>query len=132
MKRLYATVMTLMIALTLALPGMVSAKTTTQKINSALNQAGITGFGQKLGDANRIGLGGLVGNYVKVFLGFVGTIAFVIFLYGGFLWMTARGNEDQVADAKKYLFNGTIGVVVIVLAYSAAYFITDQLYKAAR
>ncbi len=132
MKRLYAIAMTLMISLSLLLPTIVSAKTTTQKINSALNQAGITGFGQNLGDANRIGLGGLVGRYVTVFLGFVGTIAFVIFLYGGFLWMTARGNEDQVAQAKQYLFNGTIGVVVIVLAYSAAYFITSQLYQAAR
>lgn len=130
MKRLYATVMTAMIALTLALPGMVSASPqTTKKINSALDAAGQTGFGQS---GKQIGLGGLVGNYVTVFLGFVGTIAFVVFLYGGFLWMTARGNDDQVAQAKQYLFNGTIGVVVIVLAYSAAYFITSQLYQAAR
>ena len=131
MKRFYATVLSLLIAITLVAPTLVSATSdkTIKDINSALDSAGQTGFGQT---GKQIGLGGLVGNYVTVFLGFVGTIAFVVFLYGGFLWMTARGNEDQVASAKQYLFNGTIGIVVIVLAYSAAYFITSQLYKAAR
>lgn len=130
MKRFYATLLTLLIALTLAMPSLTLASgKTVENINNALDAAGRTGFNQS---GKQIGLGGLVGSYVTVFLGFVGTIAFVIFLYGGFLWMTARGNEDQVADAKKYLFNGTIGVVVIVLAYSAAYFITSQLYQAAR
>lgn len=121
-----------LVAVTL-LPTLVFAQQknqTTTNINSALNQAGFSGFGMTSQEASSIGLGGLVGTYVTVFLGFVGTIAFVVFLYGGFLWLTARGNDDQVADAKKYLFNGTVGVAVIVLAYSAAYFITAQLYKA--
>lgn len=103
---------------------------TIDRINSQLGTAGQSGFGAEAG--RQASLGNIVGNYVTVFLGFVGTIAFVVFLYGGFLWLTARGNDDQVADAKKYLFNGTIGIVVIVFAYAAAYFITSQLYQAAR
>lgn len=103
---------------------------TVDNINQQLGTAGQSGFGIQSGE--EVTLGSIVGNYVTVFLGFVGTIAFVVFLYGGFLWLTARGNEDQVADAKKYLFNGTIGIVVIVFAYAAAYFITSQLYQAAR
>lgn len=121
------------LVVTMVLPSYALAQQknqTTAGINSALDQAGQTGFGMTGQDATAIGLGGLVGTYVTAFLGFVGTIAFVVFLYGGFLWLTARGNDDQVADAKKYLFNGTVGVAVIVLAYSAAYFITAQLYKA--
>ena len=76
--------------------------------------------------------GQLVGEIVKVALGFVGTIAFVVFLYGGFLWLTARGNEEQVAKAKKYITNGAIGTIVIMLAYAATYYIVDQLYSATR
>lgn len=75
--------------------------------------------------------GQLVGSIVQVALGFVGTIAFIVFLYGGFLWLTARGNEEQVGRAKKYLTNGAIGTIVIVLAYAATYYITEQLYYAA-
>ncbi len=136
MKTFFSIIKRLLIAAGLIasffLPTMsfVHAADTTKNINSSLNEAGFSGFGMTSADARAIGLGGLVGTYVTAFLGFVGTIAFVVFLYGGYLWLTARGNDDQVADAKKYLFNGTIGIAVIVLAYSAAYFITSQLYKA--
>lgn len=74
--------------------------------------------------------GQLVGQIIQIILGFTGTVAFVIFLYGGFLWMTARGSEEQVTKAKKHLTNGAIGTIVIILAYSATYFITQQLYYA--
>lgn len=74
--------------------------------------------------------GQLVGQIIQIILGFTGTVAFIIFLYGGFLWMTARGSEEQVTKAKKYLTNGAIGTIVIILAYSATYFITAQLYYA--
>jgi cbb3-type cytochrome oxidase subunit 3 len=103
---------------------------TTGTIKGLLDAAGRAGFGQDSGTVPT--LGNLVGRYVTVFLGFVGTIAFVVFLYGGYLWLTARGNDEQVEQAKKYLFNGTLGIIIIVLAYSAAYFITTQLYSAAR
>lgn len=116
--------------LAIAAPVSVHAETTTDKIYGLLNKAGQTGFGQTTQNAPTPGA--LVGRIVTAILGFTGTIAFLVFLYGGFLWLTARGNEDQVSEAKKYLTNGTIGVVVIVLAYSAAYFITSVLYKAGR
>lgn len=123
----------LFIAILLLFPLTVSAdfQQTIDKVKGGLGKAGSTGFGYTEG-TQQPKLGTIVGEYVTVFLGFVGTIAFVVFLYGGYLWLTARGNDDQVAEAKKYLFNGTIGIIVIVFAYSAAYFITSQLYSAAR
>lgn len=92
-----------------------------------LNQAGRAGFGTD--DPSTPGQ--VLGRIITAFLAFVGTIAFVVFLYGGFLWLTARGNSDQVDEAKKYLFNGTMGVAIIILAYAATYYITSQLYEAA-
>jgi hypothetical protein len=115
----------------IALPAFAQTSGTVDvEIDNLLDSAGRTGFGYDT--TNAPSLGSLIGRIVTAILGFTGTIAFLVFLYGGFLWLTARGNDDQVADAKKYLTNGTIGVVVIVLAYSAAYFITGVLYKAAR
>lgn len=114
-----------------SLPGAnMASASTTDDINKYLNTAGDKGFGYNT--TNTPLLGSVVGKIITAILGFTGTIAFIIFLYGGFLWLTARGNEEQVAEAKKYLTNGVLGVVVIVLAYSAAYFVTSVLYKAAR
>lgn len=71
-----------------------------------------------------------INSIVSFFLGFVGTIAFIVFLIGGFLWMTARGNETQVETAKKYMFNGTLGVIIIIMAYSLAFFLTEFVFTA--
>jgi hypothetical protein len=74
---------------------------------------------------------GLIGDIIQVILGFAGTVAFIIFLYGGFLWLTARGNDEQVSTAKKYLTNGLIGTIIIIMAYSLTYYITDVVFRAA-
>lgn len=74
--------------------------------------------------------GQIIGTLVKAVLAFTGTVAFLIFLYGGFMWMTARGNDEQVKKAKQYLTNGIVGTIVIILAYSVTYYITDILFKA--
>lgn len=58
-------------------------------------------------------------------LGLVGVIFFILMIYGGFLWMTARGNPKQVGTAKDVLVAAVIGVVVI----SAAYAITATLFS---
>ncbi|MBI4121960.1 MAG: hypothetical protein HY461_01375 [Parcubacteria group bacterium] len=107
-----------------------TSDTVTGKINSYLDTAGTKGFGYKTSEAPTTGV--VIGRIVTTVLSFTGLIAFIIFLYGGYLWLTARGNDDQVAEAKKYLTNGSLGVVIIILAWSASYFITLSLYRSAR
>lgn len=67
---------------------------------------------------------------INVILGFLGIIAVVIILIGGFKWMTAGGNEDQVGEAKKWIFSGIIGLLIILASYALAKFAVDQLIKA--
>jgi len=50
-------------------------------------------------------------------LGFLGFIAVIIVIYGGVLWMTSAGNEQQVKKAKDTLKAGIIGLVVILCAW---------------
>jgi hypothetical protein len=45
----------------------------------------------------------VVTRIINIALGFLGIIAVVIVLLGGFKWMTAGGNEDKVEEAKKIL-----------------------------
>ena len=67
---------------------------------------------------------------IKVFLGFLGIIAVVIILLGGFKWMTAGGNEDGVAEAKKLITAGVIGLIIILMSWALASFVVNQLYNA--
>jgi hypothetical protein len=60
---------------------------------------------------------------VKFLMTFLGIIAVVIILYGGFLWLTASGNEDRVGKAKKTIIAGVIGLIVVLAAYAIVQFV---------
>ena len=60
---------------------------------------------------------------VKYLMTFLGIIAVVIILIGGFRWMTAGGNEDKIASAKKTITAGAIGLVVILAAFAIVTFV---------
>lgn len=59
---------------------------------------------------------------IRALLGVVGTVLVVLNIYAGFLWMTAGGNEDQVTSAKTTIRNATIGLIVVLSAYSITRF----------
>ena len=60
---------------------------------------------------------------VKYLMTFLGIIAVCVILYGGFIWMTASGNEDRVAQAKKIIIAGAIGLVIVLAAYAIVNFV---------
>ena len=120
--------------LTLTLVGsfLVISQAEAGGITESLEKAGKAAFGTSAtveGSAGRIG--GIISGLIGLVLGFVGTVAFIVFLMGGYLWLTARGNTDQVEKAQGYLRNGTIGIIVIILAYAFTYFVTDVVFRAA-
>lgn len=55
---------------------------------------------------------------IKVMMTFLGIIAVVIILLGGFKWMTASGAEDKVEEAKNLIVAGIIGMVIILSAFA--------------
>jgi len=67
---------------------------------------------------------------VNIVLGFLGIIAVIIILAGGFKWMTAGGNEDKVGEARQMIIQGVIGLVVIFAAWAIASFVVGQLKEA--
>jgi hypothetical protein len=69
-------------------------------------------------------------NVVNVLLGFLGILAIIIILWGGFRWMTSGGNEEKVGEAKKVITAGIIGLVIIFTAYAIATFVISQLLVA--
>ena len=78
--------------------------------------------------ADSIGLGNadvkeIVNNIIVVILGFLGLIAVVLILIGGFMWMTAGGNEEKVADARKTLQAAVIGLLIILASYGISLYV---------
>lgn len=73
----------------------------------------------------------IIGVFVVInyLLTFTGIIFFILLIYGGYLWMFARGNEDQVLRAKKITKEVIIGIIIIVLARVFVEFILSQIGK---
>lgn len=58
-----------------------------------------------------------VGNLLGVVLGFAAIVLFIMFLVGGFKYMTSRGDPKAVEAAKGTLTQAIAGLVILVLAY---------------
>lgn len=71
-----------------------------------------------------------ISSIIRVALGFLGIIAVVIILLGGFKWMTSGGNEDKVKKAKGLIFQGIIGLVIVLSSYAIASFIITSITTA--
>ncbi|RMD50430.1 hypothetical protein D6827_04030, partial [Candidatus Parcubacteria bacterium] len=68
-----------------------------------------------------------IAKLIRVFLNVLGIIAVILVLYGGFVWMTAGGNDDKVNKAKKILLNAGIGLFIILTSYSITTFVLNSL-----
>ncbi len=55
----------------------------------------------------------VIGRGVGALLSLMGILFFLLALYGGFLWMTARGDHTQVDKAKGIIIDAVIGLVII-------------------
>lgn len=69
----------------------------------------------------------LAGKIIKAVLGIVGAVALLMFIWGGFLWLTAAGNPDKIKQGKNTLVWATIGLVFIFSSYIIANFIINAL-----
>lgn len=65
----------------------------------------------------------LVGNIINFILGFVGTIALILFIYGGFTWMLSAGSPDKVKKGKNIIVWAVIGLFVVFTAYILVRFV---------
>lgn len=63
---------------------------------------------------------------VNTVLSFLGVIFLLLMIYGGYLWMTAGGNEQQMEKSKKLIVESIIGLIVVVAAYAISWFVINQ------
>jgi len=77
--------------------------------------------------AEDVALPTLIARIINIFLGFLGIIFVIIIIYAGFVWMTAGGNEDKVSQARKWITNSVIGIIIILAAYAITNFVVSRI-----
>jgi type IV secretion system pilin len=71
----------------------------------------------------------ILGTIVRTFLALLGVIFIIYIIFGGYQWMTAGGNEEQITKAKSIIKNGVIGLIIILSAAVIYKFIADFLIQ---
>ena len=69
---------------------------------------------------------------IQVILSFLGLIALSFVIWGGYLYLTSAGNEEQVGKAKKTLTYAIIGIVTVLLSYVIVSFVFDTAVDVAK
>jgi len=72
----------------------------------------------------------LIGTVINAALGVIGSIALIMFIYGGFVWLTSSGNEQKVTQGRNILMWAAIGLVIIFLSYALVKFVITDLIGA--
>lgn len=73
----------------------------------------------------------LAASIIQVALSLMGTVFFLLTVYAGFLWMTARGDDEKVNKAIKTIRGAVIGLAVVLSAYAVTGFVTRGLLQGA-
>jgi len=68
-----------------------------------------------------------VGGIINGVLGIIGLMFFILMFYGGFLWLTSRGEEDKVKKSQNIILAAIIGLIIIVGSYAITNFVTSRL-----
>lgn len=113
------------LALSLALPSVAMAQADNLNVND-LGVGAIEGS-IKLGSGD---VRQTAARIINVALGFLGIIAVVIVLLGGFKYMVAGGNEEKTTEAKKLIVSGIIGLAIILSAWAITSFVVSRLVTA--
>ncbi|MBI5022710.1 MAG: hypothetical protein HZC05_00895 [Candidatus Magasanikbacteria bacterium] len=69
---------------------------------------------------------GKIGTIVGAALSFIGIFFLALMLYAGFLWMNARGKQEQADKAQDIIIDAVIGLAIT----GAAYIITTYVFVA--
>ncbi|MCR4313975.1 MAG: pilin [Candidatus Uhrbacteria bacterium] len=69
----------------------------------------------------------IIGRLISTILGVTGSIALLMFVYGGFLWLISAGVPDRVKKGKEVMKWAVLGLVIIVGAYTIVRAIVSAL-----
>lgn len=65
----------------------------------------------------------LLVNVFQLMLGIVGSLALFFFIYGGFVWMLSRGNQQMVQKGKDIIAGSALGIIIVLGSWTIINFI---------
>ena len=116
----------------LSYPAAVFAQASTQDSSQGFVgkiQAGVNQSAHPSGlDANN-DIMFMVGSAINVALSIVGVVLVCYFIYAGFLYLTAGGDETKIKTATAIIKNCIIGAIILAVSFALATFVLRGITK---
>lgn len=121
-------ILSIFFCLILFTPILVSAQEPLGNLGSATGKAGevATKAGVEKTKSPEVYATGIISGALAV----LGIVFLILMVYGGFLWMTAKGDEGQAAKAKDTITMAVIGLMIVIASYAATQFIVKYIVGA--
>ncbi|MFC1687070.1 Ig-like domain-containing protein, partial [Patescibacteria group bacterium] len=88
---------------------------------------------QSVGSTFGLGTTSLENTVIRIVqwaLGLLALVAVIVIMYGGFIWMTAGGNEEKIAQAKKIITRAVVGLIIVLLSWAIVIFVNNAISNA--
>jgi len=103
-----------------SIPAITHAQTSAPIIDPSA--AAYTSGDYTLTDIMRIAIGAS-----RWILGIVGSLALIMFIYGGFTFLISAGSSDKVGQARKIIVAAVIGLIIVFTSYIIIKFVLNSL-----
>lgn len=89
---------------------------------------------KKYGNLSDTGLGNtdpviVSAQIINVFLRLLGTVTIILMIYAGWIWLWARGNEEDIKRAKDIMRGAIIGLLVVLGSFGIMQYVFYYLAK---
>lgn len=102
-----------------------AARAETAPLMSAVTEDCAAKGNCELSDALRVGIW-----VTQWILGIVGSLALLMFIYGGFTWLISGGNSKKVEQGRAIVIGAVIGLALVFASYTIVSFSLEKLgYK---
>jgi len=103
---------------------LMSSFALAQNLGDASRELGKVGV--EAGVSDNADIPSVIGAGINAALALVGLIFMILMIYAGYLWMTARGEEEQIKKSQKIIIASVIGLVIVVSAYAITFMVTSR------
>jgi len=63
----------------------------------------------------------------RIILGIVGSLALIMFIYGGFMFLISAGSSESITKARKIIVAAVIGLVIVFSSYLIIKFVLSSI-----
>ncbi len=102
------------------------AQSGPERLQTSVENVAVKSYGSAIAPSLPL----LIGQIIKQVLALLGVLFLGLTLYGGYLWMMARGDEKQIEKAKETLKAGVIGLAIMLSAYAISNLVVNAIVGA--